>query len=271
MIKYVMPVVYLLFFLSACAKKTESSPAPAPVNPGTPSQTDVEKLLADYKLVWSDEFSGSTLDATKWKYRGDGTVRNYATVNGSKTVSLDGNGYLKIKVIKENGIYYVGHITTDGFYNPTYGYYECRAKMNSSIGPHVAFWLQSGSMGNQPYNDPANNGAEIDIFEYHRKAPVTFYQTIHINGYGTDHKSFGTTTYNADAGTGFHTFGLLWTSTGYTFYVDGKKVWYTTDGLSKRSEYMILSTELTGFGGDPSLGTYPDEVSFDYVRVYQPK
>ncbi|RQP12286.1 MAG: glycoside hydrolase family 16 protein, partial [Parapedobacter sp.] len=186
------------------------------------------------------------------------------------TISLDGNGNLVIRVTKEGNKYYVGQVTTDGHFNPKYGYFECRAKMNKYIGPHIAFWLQSPTMGNQPYNNPAVNGAEIDIFEYHRKTPGQIWQTIHINGYAAYHQSQGKQIPYPTVDTGYHTFGLLWTDSVYQFFIDGYKTHETSFGLSQRTEYMILSTELTGFGGDPALGSYPDSVVYDYVRVYQP-
>jgi len=231
--------------------------------------TDVDKLLTNYKMVWNDEFNGTEMNQSKWSYRSNGSVRNYATVDGDKTISLDGNGHLVLKVTKEGDQYYVGQATTDGHFNAKYGYYECRAKMNQSIGPHIAFWLQSPSMGNTPYNQPNINGAEVDIFEYHRLTPDTIWQTIHINGYGAEHQSQGAQIKTPDIDTGFHTFGLLWTDKSYTFYIDGKKTYETSFGLSQRTEFMILSTELTGFGGNPNLGNYPDSVVYDYVRVYQ--
>ncbi|MFB6454734.1 DNRLRE domain-containing protein [Chitinophaga sp. Hz27] len=233
--------------------------------------TDVQKILANYNLIWNDEFNGTSMDTSKWSYRANGSVRNYATVDGARTVALDGNGHMVIRVTQEGSTYYVGQVSTDGRFNSQYGYYECRAKMNQYIGPHVAFWLQSPTMGNTPYNNPAVNGAEVDIFEYHRLTPKQIWQTIHINGYGTAHQSQGVQVPVSSIDTGYHTFGLLWTDSTYKFYIDGYKTWETTFGLSKRTEYIILSTELTGFGGTPSLGSYPDSVMYDYVRVYQPK
>ena len=41
--------------------------------------------------------------------------------------------------------------------------------------------------------------------------------------------------------------------------------------VSQRSEYMILSTELTGWGGVFTSSTFPDNFTVDYVRVYKPK
>lgn len=233
------------------------------------NKTDVEKLLSNYRLVWQDEFNGRILDTSKWSYRADNAKRNYAWVDGAKTISIDGMGHAVIRTILEDGKYYVGQLSTDGHFDSRYGYYECRAKMNKSIGSHIAFWLQSPTESRQPFNHTRKNGAEIDIFEYHRKAPKTVWQTIHINGYGQEHQQNGRKIQLPDIDTGFHTFGLLWTKDSYAFYIDGKKTWETSYGISNRTQFIILSTELTGFGGDPSLGQYPDSVLYDYVRVYK--
>lgn len=226
-------------------------------------------ILSDYSLFWSDEFEGSSLDLTKWNYRADGAVRNLGTVSRNNS-ALNGSGQLAIKVTKAaDGKYYIGQVGTQGLFETTYGYFECRAKMNTSLGPHVAFWLQSPGYGG--LTNPAVDGTEIDIFEFHRKNPVTVFHNLHWNGYGDQHQTLGRT-YNYPAvQTGYHTFGLEWTDQEYIFYVDGVETWRTPAALSKRSEFIILSAELTGWGGDPALGTFPDAVYFDYVRVYKKK
>jgi hypothetical protein len=65
-------------------------------------------------------------------------------------------------------------------------------------------------------------------------------------------------------------YALAW-SDEYVFYVNGIETWRTSTAVSQRSQYIILSTELTGWGGDPATGMFPDTVKFDYVRVYKPK
>jgi beta-glucanase (GH16 family) len=222
-----------------------------------------------YSLVWRDEFDGAKLDETKWRYRGDGSVRKLGRV-ARGTVSLDGKGHCLIRVQRDGkGGYLIGQIATQGIFAQTYGYYECRAEMNRSLGPHVAFWLQSDSLGKT--GDPARDGTEIDIFEYHRKQPGTVFHNLHWDGYGEKHKSHGHKIALPEIGSGFHTFGLLWTAEEYVFFVNGRETWRTSKALSRRDQYVILSAELSGWGGNPAEGTFPDEVRFDYVRVYQKK
>ncbi|MCX8160387.1 MAG: exo-alpha-sialidase [Candidatus Saccharicenans sp.] len=233
-------------------------------SPQTPAH-----ILSGYELVWQDEFDGSEIDRGKWNFRAEGTVRALATVS-RRTISLDGRGHLSISVVKDaDGKYHVGQLGTEGLFETTYGYFECRARMNSQVGPHVAFWLQSPDMNKG--GDPAANGAEIDIFEYHRRTPGIIYHTVHWGGYGQDHRQEGAEISVAGIESGFHTFGLEWTPDEYIFYIDGKETWRTRTAVSRRPQYLILSTELTGWGGDPALGVFPDAVVYDYVRVYKRK
>ncbi len=262
--------IFFLFIpisLWACSKgNSQGDPAPQTIH--------VESMLpahlkSTYQMVWNDEFDGTTINLSKWNFRGEGTVRNYGIVSRN-TISLDGKGNVSIKVTKDaEGKYYIGELGTSGIYETTYGYFECRAKMNKQLGPHVAFWLQSNDLGKT--GDPAKDGTEIDIFEYHRKTPDLVYHNLHWDGYGVNHKHIGTQTPFANADNVFHVFGLEWSKDTYIFYVDGKETWRTSTAVSQKSEYLILSTELTGWGGDPALGNFPDEVIFDYVRVYQAK
>lgn len=229
-----------------------------------------KSIAGDYKLVWHDEFNGDSLDLNKWNYRAEGSRRQYGTVSRS-TISLDGRGHLAIRVTRDgDGNYLIGEVGTEGLFSTTYGFFQCRAKMNTQIGPHVAFWLQSPTMRDST-NDPGKNGTEIDIFEYHKMTPDSIHHTIHWNGYGKSHKQIGVTVPISGIDTGFHTFGLEWTKGAYTFYIDGKQTWSTTKAVSHAKEYIILSTELSGWGGYPAKGHFPDSVVYDYVRVYKRK
>ena len=261
-------IIFLLFISFTCWSCNKQGIETIPVDkPG-------ESLLPDHlkgtvQMVWNDEFDGTAVNLTKWNFRAEGTVRNYGTVS-RQTISLDGKGHVSIKVTKDgNGKYYIGELGTQGIYETTYGYFECRAQMNRQIGPHVAFWLQSPDMGKTL--NPAADGTEIDIFEFHRKTPDIVYHNLHWDGYGANHKTVGQKVADTSIKSGFHQFGLEWTKDEYIFYVDGKETWRSSSAVSQRNEFMILSTELTGWGGDPALGNFPDEVVFDYVRVYKVK
>ena len=164
--------------------------------------------------------------------------------------------------------YHIAQIATHDTFLQKYGYFECRARVNHELGAHTAFWLQSPALS-KGLDDPAQFGTEIDIFEYHiNQGRSWVYHNLHWNGYGAEHKQAGTKVEIAGIDEGFHTFGLLWTADAYVFYVDGQETWRTSEAVSQIPEYIILSVELSGWGGDVTQATLPDEILFDYVRVY---
>jgi len=229
-----------------------------------------EALMDKYVLVWNDEFEGKNLDLSKWMYRFDGALRTFSYMD-SKNVSLNGTGQVVIKATKNaNGEYYTGMISTEGIFQQQYGYFECKVMMQSTIGPHSAFWLQTPSIG--ATLNPANDGVEIDIFEYHKAFPDSVESNFHWNGYGVNHQTVGKRFYNPSVKTGFHVFGIEWTDSEYVIYIDGfEKLRTNNVPISKRPQFIVLSMEITGMGGDRALGTYPDQVKYDYVRVYKKK
>jgi beta-glucanase (GH16 family) len=139
--------------------------------------------------------------------------------------------------------------------------------MNKQLGPEVIFRLYSSDYGKTL--DPSKDGAQINIFQYHRKAPDKIQHAVYWNS-GADRQKDNKLIQLKDIGEGFHTFGLEWTKDEYIFYVDGKETWRTSVAVSQRDEYLILLADLAGWGGDPEQGNFPDTVSFDYVKVYKP-
>lgn len=233
-----------------------------------------------YSLTWSDEFSGSSLDLTRWGYRLTGS--RYDAINTSSAVSVE-NGNLVIRTYTDAGTNYTGMIGTQNLFEQTYGYFEARIDFNGSPGMWSAFWIQSPTIGN-PIGNVAVAGAEIDVAE-HRVSnsgntdpnmanKIT--QALHWDGYGTSHQQLNNISGNLGLASGFHTYSVLWTPEGYTFYVDGTQSWSSTSGISQRSEYLILSSEVRNnnwagvipTGGYGSLATTTTNMTVDYVRAY---
>jgi beta-glucanase (GH16 family) len=235
---------------------------------------------AAWKLAFSDDFSGSSLDITKWAHRLPG-VRNSA-INTSNSVTV-GGGLLTITTYTDGGTNYTGMIGTQGIFEQTYGYFEARMKFHSSPGEWSAFWLQSPTYGN-PLGDPGQAGAEIDIVE-HRATNSNgttvsgrYVSAVHWDGYGDDHKQVAEThTSPGNLGNDtWHTYGLEWSANGYKFYYDDTLQWTVSEAVSRRSEYMILSSEVRDdnwagsvpAGGYGSFASSVTNVQVDFVRVY---
>jgi beta-glucanase (GH16 family) len=235
---------------------------------------------AGWRLTFDDEFSGSSLDATKWAHRLPG-VRNSA-INTSNAVSV-GGGLLTITTYTDAGTNYTGMIGTQGVFEQTYGYFEARMKFHSLPGEWSAFWLQSPTYGD-PVGDPGQAGTETDIVEHRAVNPSgadlrsRYVSAVHWDGYSTDHQQVAKT-HGPLAGLGndsWHTYGLKWSPSGYDFYYDDTLLWTVTQAVSRRSEYMILSSEVRDgnwagnvpAGGYGSFASSVTNLQVDYVHVY---
>lgn len=234
---------------------------------------------AGWELTFSDEFSGTSLDASKWSHRGLGPRRD--AVNTADAVSV-GDGLLTITTYTSGGVHNTGMIATQGKFEQTFGYYEARMKFHSTPGQWSAFWLQSPTYG--AIGDPATIGMEIDVVE-HRAANRNdldirnrYSSATHWDGYDAAHQQLSKV-HQGLPGMGndsWHTYGVKWSESGYEYYFDDMLIWTVTTPISKRSEYLILSSEVeTGAwagtipaGGYGSLASSITNVQVDYVRVY---
>jgi beta-glucanase (GH16 family) len=234
---------------------------------------------AGYYLVWADEFSGSSLDSTKWA-AWSGPNRNAVNTPNAATVS---GGYLAITTYTTNGTHYSAILSTDGKFRYRYGYLEASIDFHTTPGMWSGFWLQSPTEG-QFIGDPAASGAEIDVCE-HRASDTngtnidSFVQTtVHWDGYATDHQQRNSGNIGSGLGTGFHSYGCLWDSTNYFFLIDGVQQWATNAGHSDRTEFVLLSSEVQDayWAGVVPPGGYGDFLTsttrmvVDYVRYYAP-
>src|SRR5262249_30946468 len=221
-----------------------------------------------WQMLGPDEFTGPSLDTRKGA-ASPGARRD--AVNTASAVSV-GGGNLTITTYTSGGTNYTGFIGTQGKFQATYGYYEARIKFQDAPGMWSAFWLQSPTMGN-PVGNPAAAGTEIDVVEHRSRDSAgtdisnKAVSNLHWDGYGADHKSVGsglvTNPSTASLQGNFHTYGLLWTPTGYSFYIDDVLRWSTTQAVSRRSEFLYLSSEVqnNSWAGSIPTGGYGSQAS----------
>ncbi len=235
---------------------------------------------AGYYLVWSDEFNGTSLDPTKWWVWNQPDRSGY-TVPDAVTV---GGGYLTITTYSTNGSNYSAIVSSDARFRERFGYIESSIEFNGSPGMFSDFWLQSANNG-EFIGNPAASGAELDICE-HRVTDTGDVDNIsgnvtidlHWNGYGSSEKTASSGLVGSGLGTGFHTYGCLWTSTNYNVSFDGSPIWSTNVGLSERTEIILLSCEVDSnsfcgivpSGGYGNFQTSTTTTVVDYVRFYSP-
>jgi beta-glucanase (GH16 family) len=259
-------------------------------------------LLPDgnWKLVWNDEFDGTELDRTKWDYRLSMMGKRHPAWT-DKGVHLDGKSNAVFTVLEEDGRPVSSQLQTgynfmdepviettfgndhlqwnigklkEQLFTHTYGYYECRCKLQQMPDNRwwSAFWLQSPIIGASL--DPAESGTELDIMECFRYGVVSGHNAF-TGGYGLDMKRAqvgGVDNLDMEQ---FHRFGMLWDETGYTFYIDGKEDGHIDQYVSKRPQFILISTEVRGYrfaDHKPTEESYEvigkDAFIVDYVRVF---
>ena len=264
-------------------------------------ENHVSSYLPDgrkWRLVWNDEFDGkkgSSVDETKWDYRLAMMGRTHQGF-GKKGVVLDGESNCVFSPYEEDGKVCTTQLQTgcnymdgpiDSSYSGNftwpiakikepkflkkYGYFECRCKLQQREGWWTAFWLQSPCIGSTLNTEIS--GIENDIMEAFHPNYVNHHAN-HYNGYGSDHQQIsmgGEYSVSADE---YHTFGMLWTKEGYTFYVDGKEDGHIDSPVSHIPQFILLSAEVNGWRHAEEKPTEEarlavgDKFIVDYVRVF---
>jgi len=229
------------------------------------SQKRISPKSMGYQLIWEDQFNGHELNTTKWNIRGVGPRR--IGYNAEEAVKVEG-GCLKLYALQKGDSILGSAVGTANHFNPKYGYFECRAQLQESIGVWAAFWIQSSKISQG--EDPSIYGAEMDIFEFFKEIGTdTITHAIHW-AYGPNMHSIGPMkSYLKGLSKGFHTYGFEWTPEKYSFFIDGYKFHEQTQGISNIPEYLILSMELPETRKSLEKTIFPDVFLVDYVKVYQ--
>jgi beta-glucanase (GH16 family) len=261
------------------AAPSSSGPASKAVKPGGPAGGATGSVKG-WKLVWQDEFGGSSLSTTKWLAK-DNTYVDYdlACISDAGANIAVSGGMARLRVLKQQATcgsesrgYTTAYLTTEGKRSFTYGRFEMRARTptgpDNSTGLWPAFWLRpdGGGIG------------EIDVVElpggaaYYRAATqAIFYDYTPIK---QDHRYPFPSGYPAD---GFHTYTTEWEAGSLRWFIDGVQVYArdrsTTPWLDKafsRPFHLRLNFQVGGWLGDPTASTkFPAEFEVDYVRVWQ--
>jgi beta-glucanase (GH16 family) len=236
-----------------------------------------------YQLVWSDEFSGTSLDLTKWTQivgeggavSGNAELQYYTDRSQNTQVS---GGTLKIIALQESyggNAYTSARMQTKNQGDWLYGKMEARIKLPVGKGMWPAFWMlpTDNIYGIWP------RSGEMDIMELIGIQPSNSYATIHYGDDGVDH-GFGThaTLPTGTFGDDFHVFSMEWLPNEIKIFLDGTLYFTATPSnlgshtwrFDKRF-YILLNLAIGGaWAGSPDgTTTFPQTMEVDYVRVYQ--
>ena len=297
---------FLTLALAACGQSAETGPPTEAEVDAAQAQVDGSGgEAAARQLIFSDEFSGDTLDPTKWNVVGmDFWVNEeeQAYVDSPDTIQfvqgLEGadGGALVLRSVYRPGQdtneerdadFISGRVNTKGNFEFTYGRAEARIRMPDAMGVWPAFWLLADA-------EWPSEG-EIDIMEYVGYADWTGV-AIHGPGYSgdmgiADRQYFPEGTDVTD----WHVYAAEWKPDVIEFYVDDRLTFriprtnaeFFGEWVFDNPQFVVLNFAVGGIypykinGIEEPYKGMPQETAdrieagdiameVDWVRVYAP-
>ena len=235
------------------------------------------------ELVWSDEFSGSSLNTDDWTYeigRGNnGWGNNELQYYQEENTTLE-NGNLVIEAREQSfggAEYTSSRIITQHKQNFRFGRIDMRAVLPEGRGLWPALWMLGSRITAVGW--PACG--EIDIMELIGSRPGRVLGTAH---YGSNfaNRAFRGDNINLPSGDTFseefHVFSLIWEENKMEWYVDDELYFEFDNGDVGAQPYpfndsffFIFNVAVGGnLPGSPDATTvFPQRMIVDYVRVFQ--
>ncbi len=231
-----------------------------------PSSTMPDGVSGNWTLKFDDEFSGSSLDTTKWS---TGWLAAGITppVNSEELecydpsqVSVSG-GYLNLSVVAKQEScggtarpYASGMINSYNKFDFTYGFIQASIYLPGNSSGTIYNWPAWWSDG-QGLNWPTDG--ELDVVEgLGGQACFHFHSPSGAPG--------GCVSSNY---TGWHTYGANWQPGSVTYYYDGTEVGQINSGITSVPQFLVLNLAVDNSNGGPI--SVPSTMKVDYVRVWQ--
>ena len=257
---------------------TSSPPPPAPLPPAPPPPP-----ASPWKLVWSDEFDGASVDQGKWNYEvnceggGNHELQCYTASAANAFVT---GGHLALRVLKQdlNGKPYTSaRLNSAGKGDWTYGRFESRARVPCGQGFWPAVWMLPTDW---VYGSWPTSG-ELDIMEILGGNARQLFGTAHFGPAWPNNKHLGGT---VTLGSGsfcddYHVFAIERAADHVTWSVDGSDYFTlrSTDASWSPAPHwpfdqrfhFVLNVAMGGdWPGAPDPGIQAGEMDVDYVRAF---
>lgn len=250
-------------------KRGNSNPSTAPApNPTTNTNSQ-------WQLTFSENFSGTQLNQSKWNIGPDwGRINGEEQAYVPEAIRISG-GMLRIYAERIPTWYHgqtmpfrSGMITTKGKFSQTYGKFELRCKLPKGNGYWPAMWILE--------ERPAALQKEIDVMETVGNLPTLASFNFHHLDNNDNHKSYYSQWWGPDFTAGFHTYAMEWSPNRLVWYVDGVERNRIENGFVPNRNMYILLNLAVGGGFPNATNTPPDATTpqksalvVDYVRVYK--
>lgn len=249
--------------------------------PDVSKDTAATLQQSGWKMVWSEEFAGENLDASKWTRCKRGKPDWQNTMSDDPRLLKVQDGVLHLRGIvndagdKDPAPYLTAGVTSRGKFAFKYGKVQIRARFKNAQGAWPALWMLGAESG-----WPACG--EIDLME-HLNFDDKIYQTVHSEytvkiDKQNSPKQGSTAQIKRDD---WNTYGCEWDADKIVFTVNGNPT-HTYPRVSAKGEkqwpfnqpfYFIFSMQIGGQwvnrSGPTNPEHYPAGLKVDWVRVYQ--
>jgi beta-glucanase (GH16 family) len=222
------------------------------------------------RLVFSDDFSGGSLDAAKWI-----TCYPWAAPSGcTNTSTLEREWYVPWGVSVSNGALHLtarreqvigqrkrydftsGMVATAGVFDFTYGHVEFRARVPGGRGLWSALWLLPADQSWPP---------EVDAVEVLGDDTTSAALTYHPKHGRARQRQVRA----ADLSIGWHDFTLDWQPGSLRWSVDGIPGFEFTGDVPSQPMYLLADLAISGSHMPDAATPFPTSLDIDYIRVWQ--
>ncbi len=281
-----------------------SSTAAASSTPLSSSAAASSVGPAAWSLIWSDDFDGTIVDATKWSFEkncyggGNNELQCY-TDRADNAFLVDGKLHIVAKKetfagqakgdddpaylatdTSQTREYTSARLRSKSKGDWTYGRMEISAKLPKGQGLWPAIWMlpTEWKYGGWP------SSGEIDIMEAVNSGGAVYGNKVHGTlHYGTPWTHEGTSyTPATNVWDEFHTYAIEWEAGEIRWYVDNihymtqtSVAWFTNGSTNDTAPFdekfhMLLNVAVGGGwpGAPDSTSVFPQEMVVDYVHVY---
>jgi hypothetical protein len=234
---------------------------------------------AGYTLVWSDEFSGKSINESNWGFDignnggwGNHELEFYTNSTKNAFVS-QGNLIIEAREESISGFKYSSaRMITQHKQSFKYGRVDIRAKLPQGNGMWPALWMLGSNFGAVDWP----TCGEIDIVELLGSEPYKIYGTVHWGASRPQWQFYETSKLSTGSFTNsFHVFSMIWDQYSISILVDDVSYFSmltTPESPTFNLPFFLIFNVAVGgdWPGSPDGSTaLPQRMVVDYVRVFQ--
>jgi len=207
-------------------------------------------------LVFSDDFNAGKLDESKWRITGSVDAISFAKAGKE--------GVVRIGLKMGADMIQTNTITSRDKFSQQYGYFVASMRLNASEGHSGTFRIATDDEKTVPSITIAFHATGKDrVSPWGRGLTDSGQQDYRPEKPVSQMKS-------GDLSKKFHTYGLLWTESAFTWYVDGKVVHKLerkefTRPMNVSMTHRVLEEERQKL----NLKSLPDDIDIDWVKVWK--